>query len=235
MARVVKAADVRRNEILATAYRLFVRDGYDATTVNAIIDALGLSKGAFYHHFESKEEVMQALARRMAREMRAQIAPIAARTDLAPVQKLRLMFASGTQYKKEHAPIVRAVADLYCREENLRLRQRIVAEAMDVVGSLFADILDEGMRDGSFAIEHPAETARLLMHLGSFLHDAWGDAMKRAVTDLPGAMAMIRRLFDAYVAALARILGVERRALGLDDLMDDETLALFLRPEKTDA
>lgn len=232
MPRVVKAADVRRREILATAYRLFIRDGYDATTVNAIIDAVGLSKGAFYHHFESKEEVMQALARGMAEEMRAKLSPFVARRDLAPVDKLKLMFTAGTQYKKEHAPIVRAVADLYCRAENLRLRQRIVAEAMAVVGPLFARILDEGMRDGSFDIEHPVETARLVMHLGTFLHDSWGDAMKRAVTDLRGASAMVRRMFAAYASALARILGVEPHALGLDDLLDDETLALFLRPEK---
>jgi AcrR family transcriptional regulator len=231
MARVVKAADVRRNEILATAYHLFVRDGYDATTVNAILDAIGLSKGAFYHHFESKEEVMQALAQRMAEEMHAKLAPMVARRDLAPLEKLRLMFAAGTQYKKENVAMVRAVADLYCREENLRLRQRIVSAAMEVVGPLFARILDEGVRDGTFDVEHPAETARLVMHLGTFVHDSWADAMKRAVTDLPGAIALIRRLFDAYVAALARILGVDPRALGLVELMDDETLALFLRPE----
>src|SRR5262249_47284456 len=122
--------------------------------------------------------------------------------------------------------------DVYCREENIRLRMRIVAETMAVVAPLIARILDEGARDGSFDIEHPVETARLLMHLGSFIHDAWGDAMKRAATDLPCAGALIRRLFDAYVAALARILGVDQHALGLGDLMDDETLALFLRPEK---
>jgi AcrR family transcriptional regulator len=232
MARIVKVADVRRNEILAAAYKLFIRDGYDATTVNAIIDAVGLSKGAFYHHFASKEEVMQALAHRMAEEMRAKMAPLVARRDLSPIEKLRLMFSAGTQYKKEHAPIARAVADVYCREENLRLRARIVAEALAVVGPLFARILDEGRRDGSFDIVHPVETARLLLHLGTFLHDAWGDAMKRAASDLPGAVALIRRLFDAYVAALARILGVDAPALGLGELMDDDTLALFLRPEK---
>jgi AcrR family transcriptional regulator len=233
MPRVVKVADVRRNEILAAAYQLFVRDGYDATTVNAIIDAVGLSKGAFYHHFASKEEVMQALARRMVEEMRDKLAPLVARRDLSPVDKLKLVFSASTQYKKEHASIARAVADVYCREENLRLRTRIVAESFALVAPLFARILDEGMRDGSFDIEHPIETARLVMHLGTFFHDSWGDAMKRAVTDLGGAVGSIRRLFEAYAAALARILGVEPHLLGLGELMDDDMLALFLRPEKS--
>jgi AcrR family transcriptional regulator len=231
MPRVVKTADVRRIEILTTAYRLFVRDGYDATSVNAIIDELGLSKGAFYHHFESKEEVMQALARRIAEEMYGRFAPLVARRDLSPVAKLELIFSAGSRFKKEHAVMARAMTDIYCREENTRLRQRIVADALTVVGPLFARILDEGMRDGSFDIEHPVETAQLLLHLGTFMHDTWGEAMKRAASDLPGAIASVRRRFEAYVAALERILGLAPHALGLADVMDDETLALFLRPE----
>jgi len=231
MVRVVKAADVRRSEILAAAYQLFVRDGYDATTVNAILLAIGLSKGAFYHHFESKEEVMHALAQQVAEEMRAKLAPIVSRADLSPLEKLNLLFGASTQYKKEHAPIARAAADVYCREENIRLRTRLVAEAMATIAPLYARILDEGMRDGTFEIEHPEETARLLMHLGTFLHDSWGDAMKRATTDLAGAVALVRRQLEAYAAAVARILGVAPDALALCEIVDDETLALFLRPE----
>src|SRR5690242_6917192 len=124
MGRVVKVADERRREILATAYALFVRHGYEGTTVNAIIDELGLSKGAFYHHFESKDDVLQALARRMAEEMYAKVEPLVARRDLAPVDKLNLMFGMGAQYKRSQLPMVRAMTELYVREENLRLRNR---------------------------------------------------------------------------------------------------------------
>src|SRR4051812_45471943 len=129
MARIVKNAEVRRNEILDAAYKLFARHGYEATTVNAIIDALGLSKGAFYHHFESKEEVLHALARRRADEMYTRALPLVARRDLSPLDKLNLMFGTGAQYKKAQLPMVRAMAEIYLREENLRLRNRMVAES----------------------------------------------------------------------------------------------------------
>jgi AcrR family transcriptional regulator len=56
MPRVVKKADVRKSEILSAAYRLFVRDGYEGTTVSSLLEELGISKGAFYHHFASKDE-----------------------------------------------------------------------------------------------------------------------------------------------------------------------------------
>jgi len=229
MPRVVKAADVRRTEILDTAYALFVRLGYEATTVNLIIDELGLSKGAFYHHFASKEEVLHALARRMATEMRDKLAPLVARRDLSPLDKINLMFGAGAQYKREHLPMVRALAHLYYGEEHLRLRARITAEAFAIVGPLFARILDEGARDGSFTIDDPVETARLILHLGTFLHDAFGDAWQRAKTDLRGAAAQFQRRTDAYSRALENILGLPKHTLGL---IDPETLELFLTTEE---
>lgn len=235
--RIVKDAKVRRREILAAAYALFVRDGYDATTVSAILEAVGLSKGAFYHHFESKEEVMQALARQFAEQARATLEPLLERPGLSPVEKLNLLFSAGTQFKKEHASIGRAMADIYARDENLRLRQRIVAESIAVIGPLYVRILDEGKRDGSFDLEHPAETARLVMHLGTLLHDVYAEAIKQAATGTPGALAdmvaLVRRHVDAYVSALERILGLAARTLSLGDRFDDETIALFLTQEKS--
>jgi AcrR family transcriptional regulator len=229
MPRIVKDAEVRRGEILAAAYKLFARDGYDATTVNALIEELGLSKGAFYHHFSSKEEVLQALARQLAEAMLDRVAPLVSRHDLTAAEKLSLLFGMGTQFKREHASMVRGLADLYCREENLRLRVRMVAESIEVMSPLIARILDEGKRDGSFTIDDPVETARLIIHMGTFLHDTFGEAWKRAATDLPGAVAQFRRRADAYARALESMLGLDKHTLVL---IDDDTLELFLRPER---
>jgi AcrR family transcriptional regulator len=232
MPRIVKVADVRRAEILSAAYKLFARDGYEATTVNAIIDELGLSKGAFYHHFASKEEVLQALARQMTEAMQARLLPLVSRRDLTALEKLNLVFGMGTQFKREHVAMVRGLADLYCRDENLRLRARLTAEALTIVGPLYARILDEGKRDGSFAIDDPVETARLILHLGTFLQDAFGEANKRAKKDLRGAVDELMRRIDAYARALEGILGLAKHAI---TLVDRDTMKLFLTPEKPHA
>jgi AcrR family transcriptional regulator len=50
-----------RNQILACANQLFSKNGYDATGVAEICHAAGVSKGAFYHHFPSKQAVFMAL------------------------------------------------------------------------------------------------------------------------------------------------------------------------------
>ena len=47
--------------ILKTAYTLFLYDNYEAVTINSIIKATGLTKGALYHHYSSKEELFKAV------------------------------------------------------------------------------------------------------------------------------------------------------------------------------
>ncbi len=231
MPRVLKSAEVRRAEILDAARRLFIDVGYDTTTVNALIDDLGISKGAFYHHFESKEEVLDALAQRLAQEAYTLYAPLAERSDLTPLEKLTSLFGLGMRFKKEHAATVRAFAKVYYREENLRLRARMTARSMTVMSPVFARILDAGMRDGTFAIEDPHETARLVMHLGTYLGDTFGEAYKRAAVDLPGTVAQMRRACAAYERALEGMLGLPKHTL--NSLVDDDAMELFLKPEGT--
>ena len=50
----MKKGDLRRQAILDTAEALFFERGYEETSVQDILDAMELSKGGFYHHFESK-------------------------------------------------------------------------------------------------------------------------------------------------------------------------------------
>jgi AcrR family transcriptional regulator len=81
MARVAKKAEERRTEILDAAQGLFLSRGYDAITVNDLLNAVGISKGAFYHHFSAKGEVLQVLVWRLAEQGLAALSPIIERED----------------------------------------------------------------------------------------------------------------------------------------------------------
>ncbi|MEG2286258.1 MAG: helix-turn-helix domain-containing protein, partial [Eubacterium sp.] len=61
-----KNPEITINRILDTSMDLFLKKGYDNTTIQDIVDALGdLSKGAIYHHFKSKEEIIEAVIPRL--------------------------------------------------------------------------------------------------------------------------------------------------------------------------
>ncbi|MBB5787689.1 AcrR family transcriptional regulator [Jiangella mangrovi] len=59
--------------ISAEARRQFARDGYAAVSLAGIVDALGLTKGAFYHHFSSKAELFQAVVGQVQRQVAARV------------------------------------------------------------------------------------------------------------------------------------------------------------------
>ena len=56
-----KYPEETQRKILDVAFRLFSEKGYDHTTIQNIVDALGMSKGAVYHHFKSKEDILDHL------------------------------------------------------------------------------------------------------------------------------------------------------------------------------
>ena len=60
----MKKGDLRRAQILDTAEKLFFDKGYDRTSVQDILDAMGMSKGGFYHYFDSKESVLRSVSER---------------------------------------------------------------------------------------------------------------------------------------------------------------------------
>jgi AcrR family transcriptional regulator len=66
-------AEATRRELVAGARDLFLRDGYAATSPNDIAVACGMTKGALYHHFRSKTEVLDAVVRLVQRELRTAV------------------------------------------------------------------------------------------------------------------------------------------------------------------
>ena len=76
-----------KEKILNAAEEVFTQKGFDAATMQDIMEKCGLSKGAIYHHFKSKEEIMQALGDRMFFENNP-FDEVRKRTDLNGLQKI---------------------------------------------------------------------------------------------------------------------------------------------------
>ena len=82
MARISKKYDERKDEFLDTAQQLFFTQGYDQTSVDAIIRKMGLSKGTFYYYFESKEDLLDELTCKMGEKILEEVKRIADREVL---------------------------------------------------------------------------------------------------------------------------------------------------------
>src|SRR2546430_8516671 len=101
MARIVKeeAYAVKRNEILDVAQRLVYTKGYEQMTIQDILDGLQISKGAFYHYFDSKQALLEAIIERMQHEVEQILLPIVHDRELPALEKLHRFFATVSSWK----------------------------------------------------------------------------------------------------------------------------------------
>lgn len=199
-----KYTEVTEERILEAAQRLFLEKGYDNTTIQDIVDQLGgLTKGAVYHHFKSKEEILDKVSDRMFFQNNP-FEAVKQRGDLNGLEKLREAVrlnqadASRTNLTLQSLPL----------HKNPRLLVEMIDSNRRVLTPYFLELLEEGNRDGSLHTEYPREIAELLPVLTSLwlmpsLFPATKEEMKRKFTFLG---EMLERmgvpLFDESIQAV---------------------------------
>src|SRR5690606_31037632 len=139
----------RRDAILDAAERLLATVGYDAMTIQDVIAGAGISKGAFYHYFASKKELLEAaVARRLDRWSDA--VAVAADGGGTPSQRLRdVARALAVAKREDRALLLGALASLY-RDENAVVYVRIRQAAVERFLPLVERLVEEGIRAGDF-------------------------------------------------------------------------------------
>lgn len=149
------------NRILEAAFRLFMEKGYEHTSIQDIIDHLGgLSKGAIYHHFKSKEDILVAVTDKMTEESNQMLAEIRDRTDLSGKEKLRTIFKESISRPVQN-DIFTVAPDL---GNNPRLLYSIFRETVDEAAPHYIlPIIKQGIADGSIQTDYPAELAELII------------------------------------------------------------------------
>ena len=86
--RIVKTAEARKNEILDTAEQLFASKGFDNTSTNDIINAIGIARGTLYHHFKSKEDILDSVIDRISENLMRNAKKIAEDKDVPLLDRL---------------------------------------------------------------------------------------------------------------------------------------------------
>ena len=213
--RVVKAPAVRRAELVDVAQGLFLTRGYERTTINDVISATGLSKGAFYHHFRAKEDLLEAIASRFARESLGFIQTLQADARMDALARLNLLLSLGREWKREHLAELKAMFTTLLRPENAVLYHRIVGAVFSVLTPAVATIIAQGEAEGVFDAGDPKVAAETLLWLANGRRQLVIDALARAETDLDGAMDMIVRRVRAEEQISNRILGLDRPGVDL--------------------
>ena len=158
-----KYPEVTEAKILDVSQRLFLEKGYDNTTIQDIVDELGgLTKGAVYHHFKSKEEIMDALSDRMFFANNP-FEAVRKRSDLNGIQKLR----ETVRINQSDS----ARTDMTIQSIPIMKNPKVLVEMIDsnrrILTPYYLELIEEGNKDGSIHTEYAKELAELLPLLTS--------------------------------------------------------------------
>lgn len=193
MARVVKAPEVRRREIVDAAIRLFAYKGYSSTTVNDILESVGIAKGTFYHHFKSKEEVMRAVVLQIVEQNMERAEAIADDTTIPAPDRILAIIASQ-RIQGDEAALISALHEAGNAEFHLLSHIGTITRLTPIIGR----VVRQGIADGVFDVAHPEETVSILLTGAFFLTDegfvGYSPDMSRM---MPALLIAAERLFGA--------------------------------------
>ncbi len=147
--------------ILDVAFRLFIEKGYEHTSIQDIIDNLGgLSKGAIYHHFKSKEDILVAVTDKMTSESNQLLAVIRDRSDLSGKEKLKTIFKESISRPVQN-DIFTVAPDFH---KNPKLLFSLLHDTIDnAAPDYILPIIRQGIADGSIKTDYPEQLAELIL------------------------------------------------------------------------
>ena len=149
------------NLILDIAFRLFMEKGYEHTSIQDIIDNLGgLSKGAIYHHFKSKEDILIAVTDKITDESNQMLAVIRDRLDLNGKEKLKTIFKESISRPVQNE--IFTVAPNF--HNNPKLLFSLLHDTIDnVAPDYILPIIKQGISDGSIETDYPEQLSELIL------------------------------------------------------------------------
>ena len=147
-------------KILDASLKLFLEKGYEETTVLDIISEMGgLTRGAFYHHFKSKEEVFDALCEKLFYETN----PFEKAKRHKELNGLEIVLKTSFDETEHHQL---SMASMQLMESPAFLKKLV--ESNQELAPMYQELIEEGIKDGSIKTEHAKLLAELFVLLTNF-------------------------------------------------------------------
>ena len=212
----VKAHASRRERFLKAAARLIATTGYEHMTVQDVLDDVQQSKGAFYHYFDSKQALFEALINDESDRIIEAWQRLVETPGLPALKKLRRLFQAGNRLKLERKGLGLALLPMWLSDENAVIRQRVLFRARERLTPLLSQVVTEGIEEGVFVTRYPDDLGRIVF---AVVQDFEEVLIRLIVAAQSGGADRVRveQIVAACHEVLERILGARSGALELFD------------------
>ena len=197
----------RKNSILTAAEEVFGDCGYAATTMEAVAEKAGISKGSIYNYFQHKQDLFQSVFERSFNDLEAQGRAILDSPATA-VEKIANLVDFWFKRLQHHKPISQLVLEFWAtaaRQGDAGDLTKLLREHADAWRQTLAGVLAKGIEAGEFGKLNPVVAASLMM---SILHGIEVQAMLDVGLAVDGSF--IESLKGAILAALKAGTGIRK-------------------------
>lgn len=213
----MRKGDARRAAIIETAERLFYLKGYEQTSVQDVLDELHLSKGGFYHHFESKLSLLEAICEKRTISSYEESERIIREGNLNAVQKLNMLFGMSSIFHQDSMDFIALMLRVAYRDGAVMLREQMKLTSMRLMQPLVDETIQEGVRENLFFVKYPDSMGSLLLLLGHNMTDKISYILANADDD-PESLNKIIEELKVYSYAIETLLNAPYGSIQLFDV-----------------
>ena len=218
MPRTINEQDYafKRKQILDVAQRLIYTKGYEQMSIQDILTEIGISKGAFYHYFESKPALLEALIAQILDEILAIINPIVHNSQLSALEKLQAYFDTAIRWKTARREFMLDLLRIWYTDHNAIVRQKIMSTLSKQAIAPLTEIMRQGKRESLLQISFPEQLGSIIVAIAQSIGDEFAALL---LVDTPQGDELQRatQLIAAYNEALERVLGAPPGSIMLMD------------------
>jgi len=204
-----------KDRILERARQLFFSIGYDKTSVQRIIDDVGIAKGTFYHHFKTKEQLLDELTDRLVQSEVVKTNEAILLSDMTALEKFNNMVSKHGDWKSNHFDLLYTVLKAYYSDNNHYFRAMMRQKNSRNFAPIFENIIRQGIKEGVFKTEFPKEMSEMIVRLSNAESEEIMFVMLN-YKDFDDPVKEIIKRYHMLMHAMEKILGAHEGAIKIE-------------------
>ena len=196
MSKKSDEAEKRKQQIMETAMQLFVTKGYEETSTNDIINHLQISRGGLYHHFKSKEDILDAAIYTVLLSETERVTAYIEDESVSASDKLKTLIEFQTPTQSMGKDVITMIH----KKDNPTLLSHLIKTKLQVVAPLYEKIIRQAIREGISECTYPQEISVMSVILSTIL---FSDAF------MPMPPLEAEKMIDAFRMAMEAMLGTK--------------------------
>jgi AcrR family transcriptional regulator len=196
----------RRDELLDAARELIYSIGYEATTVEKIHMHLGLSKGAFYHYFRAKQEIVDAIIEQEIHDNLAELEKVVNDPNANSAARLGMFFRFTRNWKVSDIAKIKAYLEVLYSDGNVFFRHQSRKFVVRIGSPAISGIILAGVKNGFFRTAASEQLTNYILRVGF----DFNDSVAELIIDMAEGSDNYRKIENTvaiYQDALEKVLG----------------------------